>query len=114
MTHRFMPHVRRIELAGLLAIAMQEAGLKPRQLAERAGCSYETVNHLLRGENVPSYQMAHKLARGLAMSPADRDYFLIICGYWPWPDISVEEKLALIEQVHAWHAEAEASYAATD
>ena len=91
MSKRFMPHTDRHALARLLRQIINATGKSPRAFAWRCKCSYETINHILRGEVVPSYQTLEDIAYAAGLEQPQRRTLLAVAGYWPWPELSVDE-----------------------
>lgn len=57
-----------------LRVALAKADITPAELAERSGVSYDSILNYLRGETVPLFETAYKLAEVLGCTPND------LCG----------------------------------
>lgn len=68
-----MPEFRTTVRRGL-KVAMAEADMTPRELAEKSGVSYDAITKYLRCETTPLLETACKLAEALGCSPND------LCG----------------------------------
>lgn len=68
-----MPEFRTAVRRGL-KVAMAEADMTPRELAEKSGVSYDAILRYLRGETGPLLETACKMAEALGCSPND------LCG----------------------------------
>jgi transcriptional regulator with XRE-family HTH domain len=66
--------------------------MSQNELAHRAGLDASLINYLERGETrTPRRDTVLRLAAALELGPFGTAELLVAAGYWPWPDLDVEQ-----------------------